>query len=77
MEIFGYPNRGAQEVLRKSLFFDNEDKVKLLPSTRGRVRHPASRALFNIVNCPYVKFLDLISKTLDWDLKSGSALEKL
>ena len=71
MEVLGLPPSHLMEVAkRKKNFFDELNKPKIVPNSRGRMRYPNTRTLENKIKCLDSKFLDLLFRTLEWDPKN-------
>jgi len=61
---------------RAKLFFHADNNIKVTANSRGRVRHPGTRALHDTLHCKDVLFLDFIKKCLDWDPKTRMTPEE-
>ena len=61
---------------RSKLFFHSNNDIKVTANSRGRVRHPGTRALHDTLHCKDVNFLDFISRCLDWDPKTRMTPEE-
>jgi len=61
------PLRLLKKATRMKEFFDCEGKAIGVPNSRGISRKNSTRTLEEYLNCPDAKFVDLISKCLEWD----------
>ena len=67
MEVLGVPpDTVLRESSRKLLFFTEENEPRLKANSRGRVRHPGTRSLEDVV-LGELSALSFVSKCLDWD----------
>jgi len=67
MEVLGIPPAHLiEKAPRKKLFFE-DDKPKLVPNSKGKVRQPDSLNLATVLNSPDASFVDLIKKCLNYD----------
>jgi serine/threonine protein kinase len=68
VELIGYP---GTEVLakasRKKLFFDSEDRLKVVQDSKGRARQPASRKIERVLQGAEPEFVDLVQRCLVWN----------
>ncbi|CAG9324761.1 DYRK4_8 [Blepharisma stoltei] len=70
MEMKGTPPGSLLEISsRKNMFFDNDDRPKIVPNSKGRMRYPSTKNLADKIRCNDPLFVDLIEKCLDWDPK--------
>ena len=68
MEVLGLPSPYLlSQASRKKLFFDKDSNPRIEPNSRGRVRYPGTRSLKEKIRCSDSKFLNLVSRCLDWD----------
>lgn len=51
---------------RKKLFFDRNGDIIITENSRGKRHIPASKPLKSIVNSRDLKFLDFVTKCLEW-----------
>ena len=78
MEILGPPNTGLiQLATRKKHFFDSDDKPKLVPNSKGKIRVPGSRPLDEIIEVHDPLFLDFVKRTLVWDPRDRATADDL
>jgi dual specificity tyrosine-phosphorylation-regulated kinase 2/3/4 len=67
-EILGVP---SIELLRKGgrahMFFERDGNPKEYKNSRGKVRKPNTKSLDWVLDCDDEKFLDLLTKCLEWD----------
>lgn len=68
MEIMGTPPPELLRIsTREKLFFDpRTGKPKLTPNKRGKVRHPGTRSLSDILRKAEPDFVDLVTRCLEW-----------
>jgi dual specificity tyrosine-phosphorylation-regulated kinase 2/3/4 len=68
MEYLGTP---SAEVLaratRKKIFFENENKPKIAPDSKGRVKKPGSKRICDLLSCADPGFVRLVEACLVWD----------
>lgn len=77
MEILGPPpKRLINECTRKKAFFDAYGKPLIIPNTRGKIRHPASKDLSQATKCNDPQFLSFLRRCLRWDPKVRITPEK-
>jgi dual specificity tyrosine-phosphorylation-regulated kinase 2/3/4 len=77
MEILGPPSSSLLSLAtRKKHFFDTDDKPKLIPNSKGKIRIPGSRPLKDIIQVHDPNFLDLILATLAWDPRNRISAEQ-
>ena len=68
IEILGPPPAGLLQIsTRRKHFFDSEDKPKLIPNSKGKVRIPGSRPLKEMIEVHDPNFIDFVAETLMWD----------
>ena len=70
MEVLGNPpNEMLEESLRKKVFFDSKNKPRLVANSRGKLRIPGSKSLFEVLEADDSSFVDFIQKLLTWQPK--------
>jgi dual specificity tyrosine-phosphorylation-regulated kinase 2/3/4 len=68
MEVIGVPPLGVlEESSRKKAFFDSQNKPRMVPNSRGKIRYPSSRPLHEILQTDDPFFLDFIRQILCWE----------
>jgi dual specificity tyrosine-phosphorylation-regulated kinase 2/3/4 len=68
MEIFGLPpQRMLATATRRKAFFDDAGRPKVVPNSRGKVRHVASKDLAEAARTTDARFLSFIRECLQWD----------
>ena len=68
MEILGVPtDEFLEKCPRKKYFFDGNNKPKIIPNSRGKIRTPGSRDVNYFIRCSDDSFLDLIRKCFVWE----------
>ena len=78
MEILGSPPHSLLQLSsRKKHFFDPEDKPKLVPNSKGKVRVPGSRPLNDIIEVNDPLFIDIVKMALIWDPRERATAEVL
>ena len=77
MEILGPPPSSLLHLsTRKKHFFDQDDKPKLVPNSKGKIRIPGSRPLKEIIEVHDPNFIDFINNTLIWDPRERITAEQ-
>ena len=77
IEILGPPPASLLQIsTRKKHFFDSEDKPKLIPNSKGKIRIPGSRPLKEMIEVHDPHFLDFVSLTLAWDPRERITAEQ-
>jgi dual specificity tyrosine-phosphorylation-regulated kinase 2/3/4 len=49
------------------VFYEENDRPKILPNTRGKERIPNSKNLQKMLNCGDEYFVDFVDKCIEWD----------
>ena len=61
MEVKGVPPRSVlARSSRRKVFFDEDYSPIITPNSRGKVRMPGAKHLFNLMNCSDKDFVDFI-----------------
>ena len=61
MEVKGIPPRSVlARSSRRKVFFDDDYNPIIVPNSRGKVRIPGSKNLYNLMNCSDKDFVDFI-----------------
>lgn len=61
MEVKGIPPRSVlARSSRRKVFFDDDYAPIITPNSRGKVRMPGAKNLFNLMNCSDKDFVDFI-----------------
>lgn len=78
MEILGPPPHTLLQLsTRRKHFFDQEEKPKLIPNSKGKVRIPGTRPLQDLIEVHDPLFLDFVKLALIWDPKERPTAEFL
>ena len=65
MEVKGIPPRSVlARSSRRKVFFDEDYNPIIAPNSRGKVRIPGNKNLFNLMNCSDKDFVDFIDVSL-------------
>ena len=68
MEILGPPPAELLQIsTRKKHFFESDDKAKLIPNSKGKVRVPGSRPLKELIEVHDPHFIEFVAETMVWD----------
>jgi len=68
MEVLGTPPESLlKSASRTRIFFDGENKPKILPNSRGKKRYPGSRSLREFLIGTDYLYQDFVGKCLDWN----------
>lgn len=68
MEVKGIPPRSVlARSTRRKVFFDDDYNPIITPNSRGKIRMPNGKNLYNVMNCSdrdFVDFIDVSYKTI-------------
>jgi len=65
MEVKGVPPRSVlARSSRRKVFFDEDYSPIITPNSRGKVRMPGAKHLFNLMNCSDKDFVDFIDVSI-------------
>jgi dual specificity tyrosine-phosphorylation-regulated kinase 2/3/4 len=68
MEVLGPPPGDLIKISsRKKHFFDVDEKPRLLPNSKGKIRYPGTRPLHEIIETHDPSFVDFVAQSLTWD----------
>ena len=68
MEVLGLPSVSIlAKSSRRKVFFDSQNKPRIVPNSRGKLRYPGTRLLQDIVGDEDVLFLNFLKDILTWD----------
>lgn len=78
MEVLGSPPENLLQIAsRKKHFFDLENKPRLAPNSKGKVRIPGTRPLKDLINVHDSNFIDFVSLALTWDPRERPTADML
>lgn len=67
-EVIGIPPDSILEkTTRKSVFFDREGNLKIVPNSRGKIRKPATRDLEEFIGPDAPLFVEFLKEIFRWD----------
>jgi len=67
MEVKGIPPRSVlARSTRRKVFFDDDYNPIITPNSRGKIRMPNGKNLYNVMNCSDRDFVDFIDKCIEW-----------
>jgi len=65
MEIKGIPPRSVlARSTRRKVFFDDDYNPIITPNSRGKIRMPGNKNLYNLMNCSDRDFVDFIDVSI-------------
>jgi dual specificity tyrosine-phosphorylation-regulated kinase 2/3/4 len=78
MEVLGPPPASLLQIAtRKKHFFDFDDKPRLVPNSKGKVRIPGTRPLKDLIDVHDSAFIDYVSLALTWDPRERPTADML
>jgi dual specificity tyrosine-phosphorylation-regulated kinase 2/3/4 len=67
VEVLGLPPHSLlEESSRKSVFYDSNGKIRIVPNSRGKIRYPGSRSFEDFVGVEQPLFVEFIQEILQW-----------
>jgi dual specificity tyrosine-phosphorylation-regulated kinase 2/3/4 len=70
MEVKGVPPRSMIVLAsRRKIFFDDDYRALPNPNSKGKVRHPNTKSLKEMLNADDVLFVDFIDQCLEWKVE--------
>ena len=70
MEVKGVPPMSVLEkAKRKKLYFNEQNEPILKPNSSGTLRKPNGKRLEELMDTEDSKFVDFISRCIEWDVK--------
>ena len=68
MEVLGLPPESLiKSASRTKIFFDSENKPKIVPNSRGKKRFPGSKHLNDVISGTDKNFQDFVARCLEWN----------
>ena len=68
MEVLGLPPESLMKTAsRTKIFFDNENRPKIVPNSRGKKRFPGSKHLNDVILGTDKNFQDFVARCLEWN----------
>lgn len=68
MEILGLPPPSIlANSTRRKVFFDSQNKPRIVPNSRGKIRYPGARSFNEVIGNEDIAFVNFIKDILCWD----------